>query len=76
MGMDDRELLPADVAEGMAHEMQIAMARARLEQAQVAQLMFVQYLRARYGAPEGSFVLQDWAVGFERVVTEEGNGND
>lgn len=66
--MVDRKLLIAeDVATGLQLQAMLSQAVAQVEAAQVAMGMWVENIRARYGAPEvDGWRLERWTDGFVR----------
>lgn len=61
-----KPLSVADATTGMALESNVQQARAALMTAEMQQRLFIENLHTRYGAPDGEWQLDDWAVGFVR----------
>lgn len=60
-----------DATCGMNFEMQTQQARAALIAAEMSHKSYIENLRLRYHAPEGKWLLQDWAIGFVPVGDDD-----
>ena len=61
---------PADMAAGLQHEREIAVAQAILDSKIQGQQIFVGQLFERYGVDPSTHVLKSWLSGFEPIEDE------
>ena len=62
-----KPLSTPDMAQGLMHEREIAVAKAQLDAALKAQEMFVVHLHNVYRVPQQGYVLRSWLTGFEPI---------
>jgi len=70
--MKIKRLQQTDFETGMAFERKLQETHAAFEAANGAYLLYMDILRQRYDAPPGEYTLNDWAVGFVKAETTNG----